>query len=248
MEKLKIKSIKKTGHTQKVYDLSVENNHNFFIGKEGNVLTHNCDYLTPLSQSSLRFVIEEFSQNTRFILTCNYFEKIIEPIKSRCKTLKLSPPSKTEVAVRLDQILKNENIKYKPQDLAILVNRDYPDMRKIINNVQFFSNNQNKELILDSDILINEKYINNIILKLKENKNSYHTLKEIRQLVLDSNINDYGNLYKALYERIDEYSDNINGGLIIITLEEYLYKSNFIIDKEINIIACISKILEILKT
>ena len=82
MQKLKVKNIKKLNEKQNVYDLTVQENHNFFIGKN-QILTHNCDYMSTNAQAALRNLMETYSQHTRFILTCNYVEKIIEPLISR---------------------------------------------------------------------------------------------------------------------------------------------------------------------
>jgi len=135
LEKIQIKSIKKTNSINQVYDLSVENNHNFFIG-ESETLTHNCDYITPNAQAALRNLMETFSATTRFILTCNYVEKIIDPIQSRCQTFAITPPTKKDVAIRVNEILKAEGVTYSPADLVTIVNAGYPDIRRILNSCQ----------------------------------------------------------------------------------------------------------------
>lgn len=208
------------------------------------VILDEADYITPIALASLRNIIETYSQNTRFILTCNYIEKIIEPIKSRCKTIKIFPPSKVEIAEHLDYVLKEENIEYEIKDLGFIVNKHYPDIRQMFNSIQFYTNKDNK-LVLDKSLLVSSSYINQVIDKLKSP--DYNSLREIRQTIADSNVNDYDELYESLYEHIDLYSKDSNLGLVIMTIEEYWYKSNFKIDKEINVMACISKILEIIK-
>jgi DNA polymerase III delta prime subunit len=103
MKKIKILSIESLEDKHHVYDLTVEGNHNFFIG-ETQTLTHNCDFLTPASQAALRNLMETFSLTTRFILTCNYYERIIDPVVSRCQVFQVSPPSKRDVAIHLAKI------------------------------------------------------------------------------------------------------------------------------------------------
>jgi DNA polymerase III delta prime subunit len=209
------------------------------------VVLDEADYITPTAQGALRHTIELFSLNTRFILTCNYVEKIIEPLKSRCQTIKIQPPDKSQIAEHLDGILKNEHTEYDSQDLVLIVNKHYPDMRKMLNSIQLFTNKETNRLIIDNEILTSGVYINQVIQKLK-NPN-YNTIKEIRQIIANSNVSDYDELYRQLFDQVESYVTGINIGLAIIIIEEYLYKSNWIIDKEINVIACLSKLLTLKK-
>jgi DNA polymerase III delta prime subunit len=209
------------------------------------VILDEADYITPIALASLRNVIETFSSSTRFILTCNYIEKIIDPIKSRCQTIKILPPSKSEIAKHLSWVLEEEKIIYELNDIALIVNKHYPDLRKMLNSIQLFTDKKDNTLKIDQSILTSSVYVKEVISKLRQP--TYHTLKEIRQIIANSNVSDFDELYDALFRDVDLYAKDINVGLVIITLEEYYYKSNFKIDKEINIIACISKILEIIK-
>jgi len=201
------------------------------------VILDEADFLTIQAQASLRNVIETFSKSTRFILTCNYVERIIDPLQSRCQVLKIVPPSKGEVAKHVFKVLSNENIQHNTDDLKTIVNQYYPDVRKMLNVCQM--NSRDGELELDKSTLVASNYIDQII-ELLPNKKSF---KQIRQVIADSNVQDFEALYKALYERIDEYTSRPAEAIIII--EEYMYHSNFRIDKEINISACIAKLLEI---
>jgi DNA polymerase III delta prime subunit len=237
METLKIKSIKKNQTKHHVYDLSVENNNNFFIGTHGNILTHNCDFLTIQAQASLRNIIETFSRTTRFIMTCNFVERIIDPLQSRCQVIKITPPSKIEVAKHLAWILDKENISYKLEDIKTITNQFYPDLRKCINNIQL--NSKDNVLELDTSILISSNYINGVINELKKPKPHFTT---IRQIILDSNINDFEELFKALYERANEYLPG-KEGTVAILVNDHQYKANFRIDKEINCSSLISNII-----
>jgi DNA polymerase III delta prime subunit len=209
------------------------------------VILDEADFLTIQAQASLRNVIETFSKSTRFILTCNYVERIIDPLQSRCQVLKIVPPSKGEVAKHLFKVLSKEVIQHSNDDLKNIVNQYYPDVRKMLNVCQMnikITDNQgipSFDLVLDKQTLVSSNYIDKVI-ELLPNKKSF---RNIRQVIADSNVQDFEALYKALYERIDEYTSRPAEAIIII--EEYMYHSNFRIDKEINIMACISKLLEI---
>jgi replication factor C small subunit len=201
------------------------------------VILDEADFLTIQAQASLRNVIETFSRTTRFILTCNYVERIIDPLQSRCQVLKIVPPSKGEVAKHIYKILFDEGVQHSTDHLKDLVNQYYPDVRKMLNVCQMSV--KDHELELDKQTLVSSNYIDKVI-KLLPNKKSF---KDIRQVIADSNVQDFEALYKALYERMDEYTSRPAEAIIII--EEYMYHSNFRIDKEINVMACISKLLDI---
>lgn len=205
------------------------------------VILDEADFIRVDSQALLRNVIETFSLNTRFILTCNYIDRIIDPLQSRCKVLEIVPPSKAEVAKHVSEILDVEQVQYKLEDLATIVNKFYPDIRKILNTCQFSLNNN--VLSIDSSSLVSNIYIDKVIDELKKPNSS--SLKNIRQIIADSNTENYDELYRTLYEKIDDFSLG-NEGEIIILLEEYLYHSSFRLDKEINIMACLAKILQLI--
>jgi hypothetical protein len=144
-----------------------------------------------------------------------------------------------EVAAHIAGVLEKEGVEWTKETLGPIVKQYYPDIRKILGTAQL-STIDNK-LILDKSILVSNNYIEQVINEIKTNKN----WKNIRQIIADSNINDYEELYKELYSRISDYADG-REGLVVIILEEYQYHSNFRIDKEINIMACIAKIISIL--
>jgi replication factor C small subunit len=203
------------------------------------VILDEADFLTIQAQASLRNVIETFSRSTRFILTCNYVERIIDPLQSRCQVLKIVPPSIKDVARHIAGILDQENITWDKEALGTIVKQYYPDIRKILGTAQLST--INNTLKLDKSILVSNNYVEQVINELRTDKN----WKTIRQIIADSNINDYDELFKALYENASAYAEG-NEGMITIIIEEYQYHSNFRIDKEINIMACIAKIIQIL--
>jgi len=203
------------------------------------VILDEADFLTIQAQASLRSVIETFSRSTRFILTCNFVERIIDPLQSRCQVLKIIPPSMKDVARHVAGILDKENIDWDKESLGTIIKQFYPDVRKILGTAQL-STIDNK-LTLDKSILVSNNYVEQVINELKTGKN----WKTIRQIITDSNINDYDELFKALYEKASTYAGG-NEGVITIILEEYQYHANFRIDKEINIMACIAKVIQAL--
>jgi replication factor C small subunit len=204
------------------------------------IILDEADYLTVQAQASLRNIIETFSRSTRFILTCNYVERVIDPLQSRCQVLKIVPPSKKEVASHIVEILKQENITYDIRNIAVLVNKFYPDVRKILNSCQLFSNSG--ELKIEESALVSATYQNKILNELKTSKD----WKNIRQIIADSNVEDFSDLYRFLFDKIFEYGLE-NEGEIVILIEEYQYHSNFRVDQEINIMALFSKILKVIK-
>ena len=203
------------------------------------IILDEADFLTIQAQASLRNIIETFSRSTRFILTCNYIERIIDPLQSRCQVLKIVPPSMKDVARHVAGILDKETIVWDKEALGTIVKQYYPDIRKILGTTQLST--IDNTLKLDKSILVSNNYVEQVINELKTNKN----WKTIRQIVADSNINDYDELFKALYENASAYAGG-NEGMVTIIIEEYQYHSNFRIDKEINIMACIAKIIQML--
>ena len=192
------------------------------------VILDEGDFLTIQAQASLRNIIETFSRTTRFIITCNFVERIIDPLQSRCQVLKITPPSKKDVAKHLCNILNSESIKFEVKDLVPLVNQYYPDLRKCINIIQLST--LDNQLKLDSSILTSSNYIDAIVNELKEKKPSFLTL---RQILLDSNIDDYEDLFVSLHNRSNEYLPGREGTASII-INDHQYKANFRINKEIN--------------
>ena len=225
MKKIRIISIKKINEKRHVYDLSVDGNHNFFIG-EKHILTSNCDFLTSEAQAALRNMMETYSLTTRFILTCNYVEKIIPALVSRCQTFKIEPISKKEVAIHLKNILDKESIKYTSDDLGYIVNTYYPDIRKILNYSQ--------QSAIDGVIKIN--YENSVDANLKSKiieqltTRTSSSFNSIRQLVADEGIRQFEELYQILFDKVDEYT-NGKQTLAILTIAEYLHQSSLVVNK-----------------
>jgi DNA polymerase III delta prime subunit len=200
------------------------------------VILDEADFLTIQAQASLRNIIETFSRTTRFIMTCNFVERIIDPLQSRCQVLKIIPPSKADVARHVVKILNNENVSFETEDIKSIVNQFYPDLRKCLNTIQL--NNQEGKLQLDKSVLISSNYIDQIITELK----SKADFKIIRQIIADANIDDFDELFKSLYERSSEYLPGKEGTAAIL-INDHQYKANFRIDKEINCMSLISNLI-----
>jgi len=201
------------------------------------VILDEADFLTIQAQASLRNVIETFSRTTRFILTCNYVERIIDPLQSRCQTLKIVPPSKVDVVRHLQKITEKENIKYQTvNDLAIIVNQFYPDLRKCLNTIQLST--QDNKLKIDKSILVSSNYMSEVVSELSGKK----SWKGIRQIIADANIQDFEELYRYLYTNAGEFAPG-KEGMVAYYINEYSYQSNFRIDKEINCMALINQLI-----
>ena len=198
------------------------------------VILDESDYLTINAQASLRNIIETFSAKTRFILTCNYVERIIEPLQSRCQAFKIETLSKPDIARHLVSILEAENTTYNLPDISAIVTNFYPDIRKIINVTQ--QNSIDGKLIISK---IDTKFDISDVVKLIQGKDAF---KSVRQYLVDNNISDFEPMYRALYDELGK--DN---GLITMTLAEYQFKHATVVDKEINFMACIASIINIIK-
>lgn len=206
------------------------------------IILDKADFLTIQAQASLRNIIETFSQSTRFIMTCNFIERIIDPLQSRCQVLKIVPQSKKEIAQHVSNILEQENVSFELEDLATIINKHHPDLRKVLNTIQFSV--QDGQLSPDKDVLVATNYIKEVLKYLKGTKPSF---KDIRQIIANSGVNDYEELFRALFDHASLYAPELEGSIAVV-LNEHLYQANFRIDKEINIMSAIAKIIELKKS
>ena len=206
------------------------------------VILDEATHILQAGQVILLNMMETYSLTTRFILIGNYAERLIEPLRSRCQEFDLSPPSKKIVAQHISVILDKEEVKYEVQDLVTIVNKFYPDFRKIINNCQKYT--VDGTLTLDNSVNLTDDYQVKVLEELK--KPSIKSFNLIRQIIANAEVESFESLYKFLYDKLNEYAKG-NEGTIICTLEEHMYHAHFVLDKEINIMSCISKILETIK-
>ena len=204
------------------------------------VILDECDYLTPNAQAALRNLMETFSKHCRFILTCNYVERIIDPIQSRCQSYKVVPPSKRDVARQMVSILNEENCTFELDDIALIVNAGYPDIRRVINSAQ--------RQIIDGKLTIDTTSViqNNYKLQLLEMLSSNAKLNDIRQLIADNSISDYSEIYRLLYDEVDNYGKGKQAECIMNIAEAQFQDVN-VVDKEINFMSLIIRLLRLLK-
>jgi len=207
------------------------------------VILDEADYLNPNStQPALRAFIEEFSNNCRFIFTCNYKNRIIEPLHSRCSVVdfKIENKDKQEIAAaffkRLTHILDTENIQYDPKPIVELITKHLPDWRRVINELQRYSVTGK----IDSGILLNltEESFKQLIKNLKD-KN----FTEVRKWVAKNGDSDSINIFRQLY---DTASTNLEAGSIpqlVLILSDYQYKAAFVADHELNMMAALTEIM-----
>ena len=200
------------------------------------VILDEADYITPQAQATLRNTMESFSGNTRFILTCNYLERIISPLQSRCQTLEIKPPSKQDVAWRCVDICKEEKVDIDNIALKTIVNAYYPDIRKIINTIQ--GSVVNHVVKLDESSLKND--LNDQIIQALSTQSK---LSDIRQILADSGSREFDNLFKALYDNITKFTPNEGAAILIIA--KYQYEYTFVLEKEICVAAMLNELLNI---
>ena len=191
------------------------------------IILDECDYITPNAQAALRNLMETFSKHCRFILTCNFVERIIDPIQSRCQSFQVIPPSKKEVAIHMTNILKEEGVASKMDDIAGLVNAGYPDIRRVINSCQ--RQCVDGMLVVDKQSLVESDYKMKLleIIKTQDKKDAF---KNVRKLLADSQVTDFAELYKLMYDEVDSYGTGHIAECILI-IAKYQLSDSQVVDK-----------------
>jgi len=207
------------------------------------IILDECDYITPNAQAALRNLMETFSKHCRFILTCNFVERIIDPIQSRCQSFQIIPPSKSEVAKHIHDILISENVTHEMDDLKVLIDSGYPDIRRIINASQ--RNVVNGKLKLDTTSIIQNDYKLKL-LKILKTQNKKDAFQNIRQLLLDNKITDFADLFRLLYDDVDDWGKGHLAECILI-IARYELSDGQVVDKEINAMAMLIELLGVIK-
>ena len=205
------------------------------------VILDEADFFTTEAQAALRNLMETYSQSTRFILTCNYVEKIIKPLISRCQVFEIEPPTKKDVAVYVRNILDKESIKYELPDLKIVLDNFYPDVRKTINYLQQSSTSGSLKLVKTQNASVDLK--SSLINLLKNSKTNSKAFNDIRQLVADAGTKTFDELYIELYTKASEFAPDKEIA-VIIEVAEYMYQSAMVVDKEITFMACVAKLIK----
>lgn len=207
------------------------------------IILDEFDYMSPNAQAILRNLMETFSQHCRFILTCNYVEKVIDPIQSRCQSFQIVPPTKKDVAVQISKILGAEGVSFEPKELVPIIDAGYPDIRKIINTCQM--NSVKGKLQVDTQNLLENDYKMKVLDILKSSDDKRNKYTNMRQTIIDSRVTDFSELFTLLYEKVDEYAPS-NTANVIIALSEGQSKHFNAIDKEIPMAATLIEILNLI--
>ena len=207
------------------------------------IILDEADYITPNAQAALRNLMETFSKTTRFILTCNFVERIIDPIVSRTQQFHVIPPTKADVARHIVYILNQEKVSFQPELIKVLVDAYYPDIRKVINECQL--NCRDGALKIDAEEVIAGDMKLKLIDLLSQKETSKKRFQEIRQLIADTDINDFSSVYSLLYEKVDKYAIGHISQVILAIGEGQKFDSQ-VVNKEINFMTTIINILQIL--
>ena len=206
------------------------------------IIIDEADNTTNDVQLLLRAFIEEFSGNCRFIFTCNYKNKIVEPLHSRCAVVEFGIKGKErqEIAAsffkRIQTILDTEGIKYDNKVLVELINKHFPDWRRVLNEIQRYSSGG----AIDAGILatFSDVKVNNLIQNLKQ-KN----FPEVRKWVVDNLDNDSGVLMRRIYDALYTSLANSSIPAAVLIIAKYQYQIAFVADQEINMLACLTEIM-----
>jgi DNA polymerase III delta prime subunit len=207
------------------------------------VILDEADYLNAQStQPALRGFIEEFSNNCRFILTCNFKNRIIEPLHSRCSTIEFNitkkdmPQLMAKFMSRAENILANENVEYEKQVLAELIMQYYPDWRRVLNELQRYSVSGK----IDTGILttLNDVSLDSLVTCLKGKD-----FKGMRQWVANNIDQDPSILFRKLYDGMYDYIDPSSIPQTVLIIAQYQYQNAFVADGEINMVACLTEIM-----
>ncbi len=205
------------------------------------VILDEADYLNPQStQPALRGFIEEFSNNCRFILTCNFKNRIIEPLHSRCSVYEFNIGNKAELAgqfmTRLQYVLSEENVNYDDKVIAELIMKYIPDWRRVINECQRYGMSGS----IDAGILVtlSESSIKGLMGNLKDKD-----FKAMRKWVTDNIDLESTKIFRMVYDNMLEYIEPSYIPQLVMTLAEYQYKAAFAADAELNTVACLTEIM-----
>jgi len=212
-------------------------------GKRKFVILDEADYLNPQStQPALRGFMEEFHKNCGFILTCNFKNRIIEPLHSRCSVVEFRIPNTDKPKLagqffkRVQDILTTEKVQFEPKAVAGVVEKHFPDWRRVLNELQRYSASG----MIDSGILVNisETNMKDLVTHLK-NKD----FKDgVRKWVANNLDNDPSRVYRKIYDTL--YDEVDNKGHLVLLVADYSYKSAFVADQEINMLAFMVEVMQ----
>ena len=207
------------------------------------VIIDEADYMNPDSvQPAMRNFIEKFAENCSFIFTCNYKNRIIDPIHSRCAVVDftLKKEEKPQIAAkflnRCEHILTGENIVFNKDVIVALIQKHFPDFRRVINELQRYSTSGE----IDSGVLatIGELNLNQLISALRDK--NFHNM---RQWVVSNVDNDPATVYRKIYDKLYEVLEKSSIPQAVLIIADYQYKSAFVADQEVNLVACLVELM-----
>lgn len=202
------------------------------------------DRMTQDAQGILRNLMETYSANTRFILTCNNHNMIMPALHSRVQSFEIKPPSKKDVANHLAKILVAEKVTFQAQDVVFIVNSYFPDMRKIINFAQ--QSTVDGTLKIAKENAVDQDYREKLLALLKTPTKS-GIFTEIRQCIADASFSNYEAVYKYLFDHVGDYAPG-KEALVIVTLADAVYQSSLVFEREITFCAAMHKLLKVLNS
>ena len=211
------------------------------------VILDEADYLNPQStQPALRGFVEEFHKNCRFILTCNFKNRIIEPLHSRFSNIefKVNPKDKPKLASKLFEravyILKEQNVSYEDKVLVELITKHFPDFRKLINELQRYSVSGS----IDAGILVNvsDENLKTLVTHLKNKE-----FGDMRKWVVNNLDNDPVKIFRKIYDTLYTNLEPSTIPHAVLIIADYQYKSAFVADQEINLVACLTELMSQVK-
>jgi DNA polymerase III delta prime subunit len=206
------------------------------------VILDEADHLPPLTQASLRNFMEEFSKNCGFILTCNFKNRLIQPLHSRCSVIefKIGANDKAKIAgqfmKRTQEILSKENIEYDPKVVAAVIMKHFPDWRRVLNELQRYSATGK----IDSGILVNmsDESFKGLVDLVKNKK-----WKEMRKWVGENQDTDPSALMRKFYDEAFEYVKPSSVPTLVLLIADYQYKINFVADAEVCLVAFLTQVM-----
>lgn len=203
-------------------------------------------YFSLNAQSALNQIIESTSKTTRFFLTGNYIEKFLPSIVSRCTPFRIQSPPKAMVCKNIATILKTENVKFDPKTVVKIVEMYYPDQRSMLNYCQ--SNSHSGELVYSEENIVVNDYCSKIVEELKNIGDVKETFTNIRQIIADAKVRQFDDLFRYMFETLPTWAPDGKRAGIILTIADYQFKSENVLDKEIQVAAMIINILRDLKS
>ena len=212
-------------------------------GSRKYVILDEADYLNPQStQPALRNFMEEYSKNCGFILTCNFRNRIIEPLHSRCSVIEFKIPAKQKPSLasgfmsRVQHVLKEEGVTFDQKVIAELIKKHFPDWRRVLNELQRYSATGN----IDSGILVNlgDENYKSLVKHLKD-----RNFKEMRKWGVHNSDIEPSVLYRKLYDTASDFMSDRSVPQLVLHIADYSYKSAFVADHEVNLVACLTEIM-----